>query len=56
MRRASIAVGFETWRPVLYVYLVWAVALGAGQVMIRGERGQRALFLLPAALVHRSPW
>ena len=35
---------------MLYAYLLWAVALGAGQVMIRGERGQRALFLLPALL------
>ena len=44
------AIGFETWRPTVYAYLVWAVALGAGQVMIRGQAGQRALFLLPAAL------
>jgi multiple sugar transport system permease protein len=44
------AIGFETWRPTVYAYLVWAVALGAGQVMIRGEMGQRALFVLPAAL------
>jgi multiple sugar transport system permease protein len=44
------AIGFETWRPTLYAYLVWAVALGAAQVMIRGQAGQRALFLLPAAL------
>ena len=42
--------GFMTWRPVLYAYLLWAVAFGAGQVMIRGERGERALFLLPALL------
>lgn len=42
--------GFSNWRPVLYVYLLWAVAIGAGQVMIRGERGHRALFLLPAVL------
>jgi multiple sugar transport system permease protein len=42
--------GFGNWRPTLYAYLVWAVALGAGQVMIRGEPGQRALFVLPAAL------
>ena len=46
----AIAPGFATWRPVLYAYLLWAVALGAGQVMIRGERGQKALFLLPALL------
>jgi len=45
-----LAIGFETWRPTLYAYLVWAVALGFGQVMMRGEAGQRALFVLPAAL------
>ena len=44
------AIGFSSWRPTLYAYLIWAVALGIGQVMIRGEAGQRALFLLPAAL------
>jgi multiple sugar transport system permease protein len=43
-------VGFANWRPVLYAYIVWAIALGAGQVLVRGERGQRALFVLPAAL------
>ena len=41
-------IGFQTWRPVLYAYALWAVAIGAAQVMIRGERGQRALFVLPA--------
>ena len=46
----AIDVGFANWRPVLYAYLLWAVALGVGQVLIRGERGQRALFLLPAVL------
>ena len=46
----EITVGFETWRPVLYVYLAWAVALGAGQVMMRGANGQKALFVLPAIL------
>lgn len=45
-----IAIGFESWRPLLYTYLAWAVVLGAGQVMIRGEAGHRALFLLPAVL------
>ena len=42
--------GFVTWRPVLYAYLLWSVALGAGQVLIRGERGKRTLFVLPAVL------
>jgi multiple sugar transport system permease protein len=46
----AIAAGFADWRPILYAYLVWAAALGVGQVMIRGERGLRALFLLPAVL------
>jgi multiple sugar transport system permease protein len=44
------AIGFENWRPTIYAYLVWAVAVGVGQVMIRGQMGQRALFVLPAAL------
>jgi len=46
----AISTGFENWRPVLYAFLLWSVALGVGQVLIRGERGLRALFLLPAVL------
>ena len=42
--------GFETWRPVVYAYMLWGVAIGIGQVLTRGEDGQRALFLLPALL------
>jgi multiple sugar transport system permease protein len=49
-RTETITVGFETWRPVLYAYLLWAVALAVGQVLIRGELGRRSLFLLPALL------
>src|SRR4051812_4443703 len=45
-----IAGGFENWRPVLYVFVVWGLALGIAQVLIRGEAGHRALFLLPAIL------
>jgi multiple sugar transport system permease protein len=45
-----LPLGFTNWQPTLYAYLVWAIALGAGQVMIRGEAGRRALFLLPAVL------
>ena len=45
-----ISTGFETWRPVLYVYIAWAVGLGAGQVLIRGQNGHKALFVLPAIL------
>jgi multiple sugar transport system permease protein len=44
----SIESGFENWRPVVYAYVLWAGAIGLGLVMIRGERGQRALFVLPA--------
>jgi multiple sugar transport system permease protein len=40
--------GITTWRPTLYAYLVWAVAISAGQVLTRGEQGKRTLFLLPA--------
>ncbi len=43
-------IGFSTWRPVLYVYVVWAVCFCAGKVIIQGEQGKRLLFVLPAAL------
>ncbi len=46
----AIAAGFTNWRPILYAYLAWALVLGVAQVVIRGERGLRALFLLPAVL------
>jgi multiple sugar transport system permease protein len=46
----TIMAGFADWRPILYAYLIWAIAIGIGQVMVRGERGLRALFLLPAVL------
>lgn len=45
-----INLGFGNWRPTLFAYLVWAAALGAGQVLARGEAGWRALFVLPAVL------
>lgn len=45
-----INLGFSDWRPVLYGYLTWAVAFGAAQVMMRGEEGEKALFVLPAVL------
>ncbi|WP_298970652.1 carbohydrate ABC transporter permease [uncultured Roseobacter sp.] len=43
-------VGFNTWRPVLFAYLLWATALCAAQVIVNGEKGKRTLFVLPAAL------
>lgn len=42
--------GFETWRPTLYAYVLWAICLCWSQVLIRGEHGKRTLFVLPAAL------
>jgi len=45
-----ISFGFGNWRPVLYAYLFWAVSMGVSQVLIRGEQGKRALFVLPAVL------
>jgi len=42
--------GFDTWRPVLYAYMLWATALCAAQVIVNGEKGKRTLFVLPAAL------
>lgn len=42
--------GFENWRPVLYAYFIWAAVLCATRVVIHGEAGKKALFVLPAAL------
>lgn len=46
----AITIGFDSWRAILYAYLLWAVTLAFGQVLIRGELGKRSLFLLPALL------
>lgn len=45
-----IGTGFSNWRPVLYAFLVWGATLCTSVVLVKGERGQRALFLLPALL------
>jgi len=42
--------GFQTWRPTLFAYILWAACLCWSQVLIRGEHGKRTLFVLPAAL------
>jgi multiple sugar transport system permease protein len=42
--------GFGNWRPTLYTYGLFCVLLCVGIVLSRGERGWRALFILPAAL------
>ncbi len=46
----SLTTGFTNWRPVLYAYVAWSVTLCVGLVLSRGERGHRAVFLLPAVL------
>jgi multiple sugar transport system permease protein len=43
----TITTGFANWRPVLYAYVLWAVALGASQVMVRGEAGHPCFSCLP---------
>jgi multiple sugar transport system permease protein len=42
--------GFQNWRPTLYAYVLWAICLCWGQVILHGEHGKRTLFVLPAAL------
>jgi multiple sugar transport system permease protein len=42
--------GFANWRPVLYAYFLWATVLCVTRVVIYGEAGKKALFVLPAAL------
>jgi multiple sugar transport system permease protein len=42
--------GFDNWRPVLYAYFIWAFFLCVTRVVIYGESGKKALFVLPAAL------
>ena len=49
-KSGSIGFGFENWRPVLYAYVVWSVTLCVAQVLIHGEKGNRAVFVLPAVL------
>lgn len=45
-----IEIGFGNWRPLLYMFVLWGVALGGSQVLMRGEAGQQTLFVLPALL------
>jgi multiple sugar transport system permease protein len=40
--------GFANWRPVAYAVVLWCIAVDLGIVLLRGARGLRALFLLPA--------
>src|SRR5215203_5707762 len=45
------SVGFDNWRPVAVTFVGWAVCLCAGIVWTRGQRGEQAVFLLPAVLI-----
>ena len=48
--RGALDIGLPTWRPLLYAYLFWGTCLCTGQVLLKGERGKRLVFVLPAAL------
>lgn len=45
-----IGFGFESWRPVLYAYVLWAASIGYSRVLVYGENGKRSLFVLPAVM------
>src|SRR5260370_22562179 len=45
-----VEIGFANWRPLLYAFLLWGVALGGSQILARGEAGKQAVFVLPALL------
>ena len=46
----KINFGFNNWRPLLYSYILWAVAIGYSRVLIYGEKGKRNLFIFPAVM------
>jgi len=45
-----LALGWSSWQPTLYAFVIWAMALCWSQVLVRGEYGKRVLFVLPAAI------
>ena len=45
-----LPLGLTDWRPTLYAFIVWGLALGASRVLIHGEAGEQSLFVLPALL------
>jgi multiple sugar transport system permease protein len=40
--------GFENWFPVFAGFVLWAFSICVGNVLLYGEAGKRALFVLPA--------
>jgi multiple sugar transport system permease protein len=45
-----VEIRLPNWRPTLYAFALWSVALCASQVLVLGEVGQQRLFVLPALL------
>jgi multiple sugar transport system permease protein len=45
-----ISIRFGDWRPTMFAFLLWGVALGVSQVLKYGEGGKQTLFVLPALL------
>ncbi|MDT7952088.1 MAG: sugar ABC transporter permease [Acetobacteraceae bacterium] len=41
---------FANWRPVLYAFVLWSLALCGSRLLVHGERGVPSLFILPAVL------
>ena len=50
MNLGPLNLGFTSWRPTLYAYILFTVGLSWGMVLTKGEHGKRILFVLPAAL------
>ena len=49
-----LSLGLTNWRPTLYAFAIWGVALSLSQVLSLGEVGQQRLFVLPALLFTAS--
>jgi multiple sugar transport system permease protein len=45
-----VLIGFANWRPTLYAFVLWGVALGVSEVLEYGDVGRQRLFVLPALL------
>ena len=46
-----VSFGFGNWRPTMFAFLLWGVALGVSQVLKYGDFGKQTLFVLPALLL-----
>ena len=52
-RSGLVSLGFADWRPTLYAFLLWGVALGARQILEHGEPDSNAV-RAARSLVHRG--